>query len=69
VPRRPHAGNHAFARDFQEWCPDTWHIINEQVTDRQIYAFARAFQEWCPDTWHNINERVTGRQADRQTDF
>jgi hypothetical protein len=24
-------GNHAFARDYERECPDTWHIINDQV--------------------------------------
>ena len=28
----PRTGNHAFARDYNQVVPDTWSIINDQVT-------------------------------------
>ncbi len=27
----PRTGNHAFARDYMDMVPNTWHIINDQV--------------------------------------
>ena len=28
----PRTGNHTWAREYEELVPDTWHIINDQVT-------------------------------------
>ena len=27
----PRTGNHPFAAEYESMCPDTWHIINDQV--------------------------------------
>ena len=32
----PRAGNHAFARQYNALVPDTWSIINDQVTCQYI---------------------------------
>ena len=34
----PRVGNHAFARQYDAVVPDTWNIINNQVTLQPLYA-------------------------------
>lgn len=32
----PRVGNHAYAKDHADTCPDTWSVINDQVQNHQL---------------------------------
>jgi hypothetical protein len=34
----PRTGNHAFAREYNAMVPDTWSIINDQVTQHSCFC-------------------------------
>ena len=53
----PRTGNHAWAAEYEELVPDTWHIINDQACPSSFSAVAQlagivARELAWPQLWH-----------------